>query len=75
MTGQLGICCAELMFNQMTYQTSYVRQNRTELKLNYDQMTSQRPDSHDPEPIQNMHLEILDMMHPQDKDCDPYEQE
>ena len=45
------------------------------MKLDYDQITSQRHDSHDPESIQNEYLETLDMMYPQDKDYDPYKQE
>ena len=41
----------------MTDQNSYVRQTRNKLKLDYDQMTSQRHDSYDPESIQNEYLE------------------
>ena len=47
------LLCKDLIFNQMTDQTSYVRQNRTELKLDYDQISSQRHDFCDPEPVQN----------------------
>ena len=40
------LLCKELIFNQMTDQTNYVRQNRTELELDYDQITGQRHDSY-----------------------------
>ena len=45
----------------MTEQTSYVRQNSTELKLDYDQITCQRHDAYDSESVQSEYLEKLDM--------------
>ena len=59
----------------MKDQTNYVRQNRTELKLDYDQITGQRHDSYDPESIQNEYLEKLNVTYCQYKDSDPYKQE
>ena len=65
MTGQLGICCAKTsFFHQMTDQTNYVGQNRTELKWDYNQMTSQRHDSYDLDAIWNKYLEKLGMRYP-----------
>ena len=57
----------------MTEQTNYVRQTKTELKWNYDQMTNERQDFYDHDAIQHKYLDILGMTYPQDED--PYLQE
>ena len=69
------LLCKDLIFNQMTDQTYYVRQNRTELKLYYDQIIGQKHDSYDPESVQTEYLEKLVMTYLQDKDSYPCKQE
>ena len=47
------LLCKDLIFNQMTDKTTYVRQNRTAMKQDYDQMTTQKHDSYGPDAMQN----------------------
>ena len=57
----------------MTDQTNYVKQLKTELRHNYDQMTNQRQDFYDQEAVQHNYLDKLSISYP--KDEDPYSQE
>ena len=45
------LLCRDYIFHQMTDQTNYVKQTKTQLKQNYDQMTNQRQDFYDPDTV------------------------
>ena len=56
-----------LHFQQLTDQTNYDKQTKTELKQNYDQMTNLRQDFYDHDAIQHEYLDKLGMRYPQDE--------
>ena len=59
----------------MRDKTSYIRQNKTELKQINGQMTSQRQDFYHSYAIQHEYLDKLGMRHLLDEDSDFYKQE
>ena len=59
----------------MKNQTNYVKQTKTELKPDYDQMTNQRQDFYYLDAMQHQYIDKLGIRYPQDKHCDPYKQE